>query len=67
MKTRIEEIRNAKTRNFVAETFGQPSNGSMKHQNGLDEFDLAAMAEGDSSYRLNQIRPVRRLAMVRTN
>jgi len=67
MKTRIEEIRNAKTRNFVAETFGQPSNGSMKHQNGLDEFDLAAAAEGDSSYRLNSIRPRRRLAMVRTN
>jgi len=67
MKTRIEEIRNQETRNFVAETFGKPSNGSMKHQNGLDEFDLAAMAEGDSSYRLNQVRPRRRLAMVRTN
>ena len=62
MKTRIEE-----TRNFVAETFGQPSNGSMKNQNGLDEFDLAAAAEGDSSYRLNQVRPRRRLAMARIN
>jgi len=62
MKTRIKE-----TRNFVAETFGQPSNGSMKNQNGLDEFDLAAAAEGDSSYRLNQVRPRRRLAMARIN
>ena len=62
MKTRIEE-----TRNFVAETFGQPSNGSMKHQNGLDEFDLAAMAEGNASRNLNFLRPRKRLAMVRIN
>ena len=62
MRQRIDE-----TRNFVAETFGQPSNGSMKNQNGLDEFDLAAEKEGNAERNLSFLRPTKRFAMVKIN
>jgi len=62
MRQRIDE-----TRDFVRETFGIPSKGTMKNQNGLDEFDLAAMQEGNASYRLHQITPLKKRRYKRTN
>ena len=62
MRQRIDE-----TKNFVAETFGKPSNGSMKNKNGLDEFDLAAEKEGNAERGLNFLRCRRRFAMSRIN
>ena len=62
MRQRFDE-----TKNFVAETFGKPSNGSMKNKNGLDEFDMAAIREGNSERKLNSLRCRRRLTMVRIN
>lgn len=60
MRQRINE-----TRNFVEETFGIPIQSTMKNQNGLDEFDLAAEQEGNSFRRFNTLRCNKRFATVR--
>ena len=52
MDNRIDKIEN-----FIREIFGKAPKNTMKHQNGLDEIDLAAAQEGNSEYKLNFLRP----------
>ncbi len=52
MNERIDKVEN-----FIREIFGTAPKNTMKHQNGLDEIDLAAQREGYMERRINIFRP----------